>query len=238
MKRRKKRPSAQCPQCPCPEETVDHVYNCPAPEAGQQWAESLDKLEVLLQEQNTDPDIIRNIREGLNSWRSDPTAGVAPATMSSARAAQEFIGWRPFLEGCLTMEWQAQQQRYYETLKSRKTGRRWATLVIRKLWDVAWDMWEHRNGILHKKDNTVKHQATDEELRRLYAEGPTKVLRRDRTLFTKSVEDWLLSDPFVRRQWVSMVTKSSRRYADKRAPMDRMRAVLSRFLGRADPPPP
>ncbi len=238
MKQRKKRPTAQCPRCPWPEETVDHVYNCQAPEAGQQWAESLDKLTEWLNDQRTDPAIVRDIREGLNSWRLDPSAGVSPATSSSARAAQEFIGWRPFLEGCLTWEWQAQQQRYYEFLKSRKTGRRWTTLLIRKLWDVSWDMWDDRNGILHKNDNTVKHQEMDQELRRLYTEGPTKVLRTDRSLFNKSVEDWLSSTPFVRRQWVSMVTKSTSRYAHQCAPMNRMRALLSRFLTRVPPIPP
>ena len=143
----------------------------------------------------------------------------------------------PF-SGCLTWEWQAQQQRYYEFLKSRKTGRRWATLVIRKLWDMAWDMWDDCNGILHKNDNTVKHQATDQELRRLYAEGPTKTLRRDRSLFTTPVEEWLSSTPFVRRRWVSMATKSTNRYVHQHAPMDRMRALLSRFLIQAPPTPP
>ena len=235
MLQRKQRPTAKCPRCPCPEETVDHVYNCPSPEAGDQWKESLDKLQEWMLEQKTDPDIIRTIREGLESWRSNPTAGIQPAE-SKARATQEFIGWRPFLEGCLTWEWQAQQQRYYETLKSRKTGRRWATLLIRKLWDVAWDFWEHRNGILHKVDNTVKHQATDQELRRLYALGPAKVLRCDRRLFNKPLDEWLTSNPFVRRQWVSMITKSTKRFTQRRAPMDRMRSFMNRFVIRLPPP--
>lgn len=235
MRLRKQRPSAKCPRCPWPEETVEHVYTCPSIEADKQWKESISKLLDWMEEQKTDPDIIRNIRDGLNAWRLDPTAGVQPA-FSSARATQEFIGWRPFLEGCLTWEWQAQQQRYYQTLKSRKTGRRWSTLIIRKLWEVAWDMWEHRNGILHQKDNAVKHQVTDLELRRLFAVGPRKVLRRDRRLFEKPLEEWLASDPFVRRQWVSMVTKSTKRYKHQQAPMDRMRACMSRFLIRLPPP--
>ena len=227
MLMRKERPSAKCPRCPCEEETVEHVYVCPG--AKDQWKESLEKLEDWLTSQRTDPDITWQIIQGLTSWQTDPKAGAQPST-SLPRSAQEFIGWRPFLEGCISWEWRGQQQRYYETLNSRKTGRRWVTLLIRKLWDVSWDMWEHRNGILHKADNTVKHQATDQELRRLYALGKATVLRQDRHLFTKPLEEWLLSTPFVRRQWVSMITKSSKRHAKKRALLDQMWAFMRQFL--------
>ncbi len=27
--------------------------------------------------------------------------------------------------------------------------------LIKKLWDIAWDMWEHRNGVLHDSENVV-----------------------------------------------------------------------------------
>ena len=30
---------------------------------------------------------------------------------------------------------------------SKRPGRRWMVAVIQKLWDVAWDLWEQRNGI-------------------------------------------------------------------------------------------
>ena len=63
------------------DETVDHVYNCQATEAGQQWAESLDKLTEWLNNQRTDPAIVRDIREGLNSWRLDPLTGVDKASI-------------------------------------------------------------------------------------------------------------------------------------------------------------
>ena len=27
--------------------------------------------------------------------------------------------------------------------------------LIQKMWDTAWDLWEHRNEVLHKKENLV-----------------------------------------------------------------------------------
>jgi hypothetical protein len=34
----------------------------------------------------------------------------------------------------------------------RGSGYRWLSALICKLWQVAWDMWEHRNGIFHDKE--------------------------------------------------------------------------------------
>jgi hypothetical protein len=47
------------------------------------------------------------------------------------------------------------QQRYYYSTKSSKNGCRWVTELIHKLWDTAWDLWEHRNEVLHERENQV-----------------------------------------------------------------------------------
>jgi hypothetical protein len=47
------------------------------------------------------------------------------------------------------------QQQYYDLARSRRTGKRWAIALIEKMWDIAWDLWEHRNVILHEQDNTI-----------------------------------------------------------------------------------
>ena len=47
------------------------------------------------------------------------------------------------------MEWAAVQDSYFKWLGIRKTGKRWVTELITKLWDVAWDQWECRNKFIH-----------------------------------------------------------------------------------------
>jgi hypothetical protein len=59
------------------------------------------------------------------------------------------VGWRVFLEGGLLKEWASKQQDYYDWLDKKNTGKRWTTTLIKKLWEISWDMWEHRNGELH-----------------------------------------------------------------------------------------
>jgi hypothetical protein len=50
------------------------------------------------------------------------------------------------LEGSVLHVWAAKQQEYYNWIKRGKTGKRWITTLINKLWETSWNMWEQRNG--------------------------------------------------------------------------------------------
>lgn len=62
------------------------------------------------------------------------------------------VGWDAFIEGIISVEWGQHQQIYYASLNSRKTGLRWTVALLLKLWNIAWDLWSHRNGIEHDHD--------------------------------------------------------------------------------------
>jgi hypothetical protein len=51
--------------------------------------------------------------------------------------------------------WQATQQIYFARIGSSRSPKRWTIALIQKLWEVAWNMWEHRNGILHDKEQSI-----------------------------------------------------------------------------------
>jgi hypothetical protein len=59
---------------------------------------------------------------------------------------QDALGWQLFLEGGLANDWQFAQQTYFKSLRSKtKSGRRWVSTLISKLWTVvAWDQWEQK----------------------------------------------------------------------------------------------
>jgi len=78
-----------------------------------------------------------------------------PRALEEALREQNSIGWNRFFEGWLSPQWELVQQRHYARTKSNKSGRRWVIALIQKLWDVAWDLWEHQNEVLHEKENLV-----------------------------------------------------------------------------------
>jgi hypothetical protein len=67
------------------------------------------------------------------------------------------------LNGQVSLHWKEIQHQYYIFLGKRTTGERWVWLLIQKIWDVAWDQWDHRNEVVHKQNNLVS-QAESEQL--------------------------------------------------------------------------
>jgi hypothetical protein len=62
--------------------------------------------------------------------------------------------------GRMSLQWKAVQQRYYEWLGKRNTGKKWAMALIQKVWDVSWDMWDHRNNVRLKTITPAKRRRT------------------------------------------------------------------------------
>jgi len=44
------------------------------------------------------------------------------------------------------------QQSHYTAIESRKLGSRWASHLIKKLWNITHQLWLHRNKALHNTD--------------------------------------------------------------------------------------
>jgi hypothetical protein len=42
--------------------------------------------------------------------------------------------------GRISLHWRDVQQHYYELLGSRNMGKKWATALIQKVWEVSWDL--------------------------------------------------------------------------------------------------
>ena len=101
--------------------------------------------------------------------------------------SQDAIGWdNDFFEGCIAKDWEQEAQDvYYKWCRSRKSARRWTTALIQKLWNVAWDLWEQRNGIVHDAENAeILHNMAeiDDEIRAQFQQGHHGLQQRDHSL--------------------------------------------------------
>jgi len=110
----------------------------------------------MMQKLDTDPTLAHIISLYLCSWRtSEAITYEPPRKFQALLQAQSAVGWGKFFEGWVVSQWTEQQNRYYKIIRSHRTGRCWTIAILQKLWNIAWDMWEHRNSILHKKENLV-----------------------------------------------------------------------------------
>jgi hypothetical protein len=167
----------------------------------------------------TDPDIqyaiITHLTQCLNSSPQIPIIETSPK-VQAAIDIQTDIGWENFFEGCVAKEWEHIQIIYYEWCQSKKSGRRWTTALIQKLCDIAWDLWEYRNGIIHAKENAeILHNmvATDGNIWAHYLQGPCGLAQHDHSLFSEPIENILLASIIYHQKWLKRVETARDRAA-------------------------
>jgi hypothetical protein len=158
LKRWKQSSSSACPRCLAPVEDINHVWKCQHPDVKALWKTTLIKLSSWLEDQYTDPALKDGLLLYLDSWRSNLPLPPTPLEFTDLFQSQTAIGWN-LLEGWLSSSWADTQQAYLSSIRSRRSGRRWLISLIKKLWDVSWDLWDHRNGIMHR--NAQQLQSAD-----------------------------------------------------------------------------
>jgi len=137
-------------------EDATHVWLCKGPGTEELWSKVVAELEVMMQKLDTDPTLAHIISLYLRSWRtSEAITYEPPWKFQALLPSQSAVGWGKFFEGWVVSQWTEQQNRYYKIIRSHRTGRCWTIAILQKLWNIAWDMWEHRNRTLHKKENLV-----------------------------------------------------------------------------------
>ena len=207
------RDSAACPWCG-QEEDSRHVWICHAPDAMWIRLQHILKLDTWLEQQDMQPELRRELINGMKAWSFHCT----PLHIRQALVHQDAIGWTNLLEGCIANGWTEAQALYYHTIGSRRSGLWWTVAIITKLWDVAWDLWEQRNGFLHDREHqeTLHNMASiDAEIRFQFRQGHTHLPRRVRYLFDGSVEDLLNTSIRNRQQWLACIT-AARAMANER----------------------
>jgi hypothetical protein len=141
------------PRCNGPIEDSDHVMLCLAPSALEQWGTSLDGFQTKLREYHTHPDVERILMAKLRAWPHTDNMhfGELDPTVHLALLSQDQIGWRNLLYGRMSGFWQDAQQEWLVSQQTRwkSSASRWMSKTMRGLWDVCWEMSEHRNHIYH-----------------------------------------------------------------------------------------
>ena len=218
MKRWKKRDTAQCPRCD-QDEDAQHVWKCQGKDANVKWENSIARLKVWMRRHKTHPTVILVICEHLSAWRYDKTPPVRRTNflgLSDIMKKQEEIGWQAFLEGTPATGWGEVQQRYFDWIGSKKTGKRWLTSVIQKMWDIAWDLWDHRCKILHNKDSSILHARQEDDIKTEFDKGTAGLLPHTKRMFSDGLLRVLQRNQQRREAWIVCVQAARARCLRKK----------------------
>ena len=214
MLRRKEWSHDQCPCCGHESEDTVHVLKCQDPRAQEVWKKAIDDFNTWMRNQSTHPAIRAAITSHLLAWQGDqpnPQSRSRDTHLVQVIAKQSEVGWQAFVEGCPVQGWQDIQQQYFIFIKSRKTGRRWLSSVIRKLWQVAWDMWEHRNSILHDREVGQAAEERAARLREEFEEGCLLLDKDAQLLFRPGLKRILRYREGQQKAWLARIEVARQR---------------------------
>jgi len=151
-----------------------------------------------------DPQLIKVLIMELQAWHNGK-----PHTCTSPLVQQQLeIGWDAALDGWLSLDWQATQEAYWLQWHQCKSSKRWTAELIKKLWNIAWKMWEHCNGALL---NSANHQADiieskiNNQVWEMFTSRLYMVPRDAFALFQGTVEELLSHPKTYKEQWVASV---------------------------------
>ena len=235
----------RCIQCGKEEETTVHMVKCNhLDSANETWKEAMTRLEEHLKKQKTDPDLTAEILAALNHWRSGKQRTRSRQLHTQLRRAleeQDKIGWYNFQLGRISKRLTAYQQDYYRRQGSQKTGLRWTVALIHKLMATAWDMWEHRNSILHgaSDDYHTRRETAkaDREISKEFLKGKQDLLRRHKHLL-RSKRQVLRLELMDKHRWLESVQgarKAWQHHKDSMPSYEGERRGMENFLEEANP---
>ena len=219
MFRWKKRATDRCPRCLHEVEDASHVWKCQDPRALKVWTQAIENLELWMQQQRTHPEIIHIICAKLLAWQSGSTEEIPIGTFHDLPAVvqkQDEIGWQSLLEGRPSLGWSEVQQRYFEWLGSQRSGLRWLTALIQKLWDIAWDMWDNRNRVLHDQENSVARDLQIQKITAEFAKGSAGLAAAAKVLFSRGLQALLHQQPAYQTAWLIRI-EAARARAERRS---------------------
>ena len=148
---------------------------------------------------------------------------------------QSNIGWEGIIEGTLGKHWSEEQNMYKTQDHDATSGQKWAHLVIRRLWKIAWDVWQHRNEAAHCNDTQALRDILLRQVQDEFDTGIAGIRELQPFLQIHTKDTVLRSNNQYLQSWLRSV--KARRTRDIRkqttsTEFDQMRQTLRQFLIR------
>ena len=174
MYARKERDTDKCPRCKTFIEDKTHILKCRHEGATSLWNKSMKKLDLWMKKRGTKDQIRIVIIDSMMAWREDSTPNASRFPNSSLHPVytmQDEIGWEPAIRGFWAVGWAEAQEAYFLSLGKSNSGKRWLSSLIKQFWNICWDLWEHRNGILHSAEDGLAIQELHQQIQLEFAQG-------------------------------------------------------------------
>ena len=219
MKKRELWDNQLCPICQSCKETTAHVITCTDERSTEQYNKSITKFFKHLERLHTDPTILHIFKLTLStstptSFKNNVPPNEIDAEFIEAAEEQDLIGWENVFKGHITKKWAALQMKHFcRMYQNPPSLHKWSKTIILKLYDVAHEMWTHRNDIVHEKfEENLSKQASEQlksDVILEYRKGSKQIMSTHKFLFREKLK-CLLKKSVMEKQYWLLTAQSSR----------------------------
>ena len=249
----------RCPNCPRSatlpspyDEDENHVLRCTNETLLEARCQSLAQLERTLTALETPKDVHTALIYGLVSWFDNepyvfgadrdiewppPNFQYHPTDHAPIREAFELqceIGWDEFLRGRIASRWGSIMHSYYRrrNLPAHRNGMAWTVRVISSTWQIFFNTWQTRNGLLHgptdAENRQIRERDIDQQIRNAYTYDRNCIPPQHSALFTTinatlsqtldTKIHWLHSIRSAKSAWINLLHQGAQNGAADQPP--------------------
>jgi hypothetical protein len=201
----------KCPRCLDNDENGAHILRCQDQRPCLQCMKVLEAFDTQLRTIKRSKDIRRKILAHVRAWMNGTQPARRPILQHPQAAVrdQTMLGWDQFLKGRIAQSWTPLQSTDFAGRQLRITGKSWAAVLTLAILELSWQMWDHRNDILHNSDvydHFIDMKAADFSIIQEWHAGPDDLAVLDQLHFRGISLDELLAKPSrYRREWLMHV---------------------------------
>jgi hypothetical protein len=202
---------SDCPRCGVSGETTAHIIQCQESGAKSLWRNGIKSLEGWMLDNQGHPEMTRIICRQLQNWqmkREDPHLTPSEGTLILACQQQQKIGWFNFIQGFLSLQWRVCQAEHLIRTKSKKSAILWMSRFQKRLFQIVWDLWDHRNKLLHGAGDRMHPTSLrniDEDIQSEWNRNLDTLPSRYANLFTGTIDKILNFQPNEKKRWLTSI---------------------------------
>ena len=167
----------------------------------------------------TSGDIRRAVLTHLRAYRDDTVAETEEWWSDNARRASDAqlaLGPNAFPEGIIAIEWQEVQDTFIQDRQLKQDSGRWTRELIKRMWDICWDLWDSRNAEVHRVAATRRQvilTQLDQDVRDTHEIGRSNAFlpNMEKQFFRSPVEDILKHTEYQKRTWIHIAQQHIKR---------------------------
>jgi len=144
------------------------------------------------------------------------------------------IGTDCLIEGWVPLSWCLEQEQFWSQIWTHKSSKQWTLELIKKFWEVVWDLWDQHNEALHTEaaNRDLLNSHANEQICMVYQQGSTTLPHDALALLHEPLDNQLQKPLATKLLWLQTIQAAQeRKLRHDHGAMASEQRIMQHFLG-------